>query len=83
MTLTKQQDALATKLRDAGVPGVFAVLVASKHKYNRRGAKPKFAVVDIKWWTTQLESVGYWFSFNEAWYSEFANMEATGVRYDD
>ncbi len=85
MTLTKQQDALATKLRDAGVPGVFAVLVASRNDTGKLGEVDgeRDAIAEGFYWHEQPEQLGFWGAFDDAWVAEFDHMEATGVRYDD
>jgi hypothetical protein len=83
MTLTKQQDALATKLRDAGVPGAFAVLVASRLIDEPSDMEARYAAAAEFFWCDQPEGLAFWIAFDDAWCAEFSHMKATGVRYDD
>ncbi len=83
MTLTKQQDALATKLRDAGVPGAFAVLVASRAEPPFSWITTRAAVICSFTWPETSEDHEHWASMHIAWVAEFDHMETTGVRYDD
>lgn len=79
MKLTKEQDKLATRLRDAGIPGDFAVLAASLDNITDDKTKhyPSTAIVSGFSWHKSPEGVSFWSSFNEAWRAE---CNARGIK---
>lgn len=76
MKLTKQQDALATRLRDAGIPGDFAVLVASRAGWDFEFVRVNDAANNF-WWQEQPEDGDFWNSFDDAWTAE---CSARGIK---
>lgn len=77
--LTKEQDKIATRLRDAGVPGDIAVLLAS-----RALSKPIYpwqyipdSVDYLFWWHEQPEGEDWWATFCESFEAE---CHAKGIK---
>jgi len=70
--LTKEQDKIATRLRDAGVPGDIAVLLASRK--SKMGFLStgfvRYAVLDIVEWKHQPEKSAWWSTFESAFRNE-------------
>lgn len=70
--LTKEQDKIATRLRDAGVPGDIAVFVASRALPNR--IYPWKHIPDsvdyLFWWSQQPEGEDWWLTFCDAFEAE-------------
>ena len=75
--LTKKQDAVATQLRDAGVPGDIAVLLASRSVMDLCLNRKKSAVGHLFYWDDQPEGWHFWHSFNNAYFDECA---ARGIK---
>lgn len=77
--LTKEQDKIATRLRDAGVPGDIAVLLASRALPNRSYSLRFLpdAVDYLFWWYDQPEGEDWWSTFCDAFFEE---CNARGIK---
>lgn len=80
MKLTKNQAKLYTRCVNAGVPDVFAALVASRAR--RHFDIPVSGASGACFlWNQQPEGFSHWHSFYQAWEAEFL-ADGTARRYE-